>query len=94
MSVSVDRGRPVRKAEAWLRQADGENAIYDPATGAVHLMNATATAIWVLCDGETSPAEMIIAICDLSGLPGDVVEEDVMRILGEFEAAGILSWEP
>jgi hypothetical protein len=55
-------------------------------------MNATAVAIWVLCDGDTAPAEMIEAICQLSGLPYDVVLEDVSRILDEFEDAGIISW--
>ena len=52
----------------WLRQADDENVVYDPETSAVHLLNVTATAIWVLCDGETTPEEMVDAICELSGL--------------------------
>jgi len=90
MSVSIRR--PVRKQEVWLRQADDENVVYDPATSAVHILNATATAIWVLCDGDTAPAEMIEAICQLSGLPFDVVQEDVSRILDDFDQAGIISW--
>ena len=46
----------------------------------------------VLCDGETDPREMVDAICGLSGLPNEVVSEDVDRILGEFDRAGILTW--
>jgi len=46
----------------------------------------------VLCDGETTPDEMIDAICQLSGLPREVVLEDVRRILLRFEEADILSW--
>jgi PqqD family protein of HPr-rel-A system len=90
MSVSIRR--PVRKQEVWLRQADDENVVYDPDSGAVHILNATAVAIWVLCDGDTDPGEMVDAICGLSGLPHEVVSEDVDRILGEFDRAGILSW--
>jgi PqqD family protein of HPr-rel-A system len=93
MSILVRNGNPARKPEAWLRQAENENVIYDPKTGAVHLLNATATAIWVLCDGETTPDEMVEAICELSGLPRDVVVEDVRRILLQFEEADILIWK-
>jgi hypothetical protein len=89
---TVRQGRPARNQEVWLRQAGSENVVYDPARESVHVMNATAVAIWVLCDGDTAPAEMIEAICQLSGLPFEVVEEDVSRILGEFDQAGIISW--
>jgi PqqD family protein of HPr-rel-A system len=84
---------PTRKPHVWLRQSESENAIYDPATDEVHLLNATAVAIWTLCDGGTTPAEMIQAVCDLSGLPEDVAQEDVGRILTQFEDAGIVGWK-
>ena len=67
--------------------------VYDPSSEAVHLLNATAMAIWVLCDGETDPEEMVEAICQLSGLPPDIVIEDVRRILLQFEEADILTWK-
>ena len=35
---------------------------------------------------------MVTAICDLSKLPWDVVEEDVHRILGQFEEANLITW--
>ena len=35
---------------------------------------------------------MVDAICELSGLPREVVEEDVRRILLQFEEADILTW--
>lgn len=93
MSVRLQAGKPARKADVWLRRSDTENVVYDPDTASVHMMNATAMAIWVLCDGDTTPDEMVGAICELSGLPADVVVEDVHRILAEFEQARILTWE-
>lgn len=93
MSVLVRDGKPARKADVWLRQSDTENVVYDPSSETVHMLNATAMAIWVLCDGETDPDEMVEAICELSGLPSDVVVEDVRRILLQFEEADILSWK-
>lgn len=89
---TVRQDRPARNPQVWLRQAGAENVVYDPARESVHVMNATAVAIWVLCDGETAPTEMIDAICQLSGLPYEVVQEDVLRILTEFDEAGIISW--
>jgi coenzyme PQQ synthesis protein D (PqqD) len=84
--------RPLRRSGLWARQTGGENALYDPATEAVHLLNETAWAIWDLCDGETSPDEMIEAICEISRMHREVVSEDVSRILAQFDEAGLVSW--
>ena len=86
------RGRPKQHPDVWLRRAERENVVYDPSSASVHVLNDTATAIWSLCDGRTHPDEMVVAICSLSGLPREVVEEDVARILEEFEQVGIISW--
>lgn len=90
--IQLEQSYPTRKPGVWLRQSDDEIIVYDPEHETVHLMNATAMAIWVLCDGETTPDEMIGAICQLSGLPREVVLEDVRRILARFTEADILSW--
>jgi hypothetical protein len=92
MSVLLRNGFPTRKPGVWLRQAEDENVVYDPDTSAVHLLNVTATAIWVLCDGGTTLDEMVDAIGELSGLPREVVVEDVRRIILQFEEADILVW--
>ena len=92
MNTAVLAKRPLRNPEVWLRQAKAENAIYDPSTGSVHLLNETARAIWDLCDGETTVEEMVTAIVELCGMHRDIVIEDVDRILTEFGAAGLLTW--
>jgi PqqD family protein of HPr-rel-A system len=90
----VRQKRPVRSDGVWLRATDNENAVYDPTTGGLHLLNETARAIWELCDGETTVDEMISAIVELSGLHPDVVTEDVERAIAEFERLGIVRREP
>ena len=92
MSVSVRQGRPVRRRDVWLRNTKDEIAVYNPGTGDVYLLNETALAIWDLCDGETSPEEMMSAICDVTSLPSEVVAEDVERILLEFDHAELIEW--
>lgn len=88
------RQHPRRRGDVWLRARGSENAVFDPVTGHLHLLNETARAIWELCDGETTPDEMVRAICELSGLPDEVVEEDVHRALSEFESLGLLEADP
>ena len=92
MNLSVRQGRPMRRKDVWLRQSKKENAVYNPATSEVYLLNDTALAIWHLCDGETRPEEMMNAICDLTGLPPEVVAEDLERILLEFDTAELIEW--
>ena len=92
MTLALRKGKPARKEDVWMRQSDKENVVFDPETEVVHMLNTTAMAIWVLCDGDTDPDEMVDAVCELSGLPREVVEEDVGGILTEFEDAGILVW--
>jgi PqqD family protein of HPr-rel-A system len=90
MSSREVRRHPRRRDDVWLRARGNENAVFDPATGGLHLLNETARALWELCDGETTPDEMVRAICELSGLPDEVVAEDVHRTLAEFESLGLL----
>jgi len=92
MKTEVREGRPARRKEVWVRQAGKENAVFDPRNGALHFLNETALAIWDLCDGDTWPEEMIDAVCLVSGLPREVVEEDVGRILHQFDHAGLIDW--
>ena len=92
MTVRVGERRPLRSEHVLLRQEGDRGMAIDPRAESVHVMNATAVAIWVLCDGETTPSEMVVAICDLSKLPYEVVEEDVLSILGRFEDANLISW--
>ena len=83
---------PRRRDNLWQRQTTNENALYDREANSVHILNETAWAIWHLCDGRTSPDEMIEAICDLSGMPRELVNEDVDRVLNQFDEEGLLTW--
>lgn len=93
MNTSLRDDRPVRRPDVWLRKTDREIAVYDPLGNRIHLLNDTALAIWELCDGETTPAEMIAAICELCGMHRDIVTEDVERVLSDFDELGLVLWE-
>jgi hypothetical protein len=85
--------RPTRRMEVVLRRSGGETILYDTAHDSVHLVNDTAAAIWELCDGETQKDEIVVAICQLTGMLPDIVEEDVDRLMQEFVDAGLVVLE-
>lgn len=91
-SPTIEERCPMRKSQVWVRRSGSENAVVEPGSGTVHMLNDTAMAIWQLCDGETRPEEMIEAICQLSSLHPDVVTEDVQRILLDFQQVGLIEW--
>ena len=49
---------PRRRSHVEERRAGEDLVLYDPAGGRLHVLNATAAAIWHLCDGSL-PASAI-----------------------------------
>jgi hypothetical protein len=91
--VISGHARPTRRPGIVLRRSGGETILYDSTNERVHLVNDTAAAIWELCDGETQKDEIVVAICQLTGMLPEIVEEDVDRLLQEFVDAGLVVLE-
>jgi PqqD family protein of HPr-rel-A system len=89
---AIRHSRPRRKDGVTLRRSVEEIILFDPESEDVHFVNTTAAAIWELCDGQTEEAEMVEAICQLTGMPYEMVEEDVSALLQELDAAGLITW--
>jgi hypothetical protein len=89
--VNALRGsRPKRMDGVTLGRSAHEVILYGPVEDQVHYLNATAAAIWELCDGETEDSEMVAAICLLTGMLPDIVREDVDRVVTQFAEAGLV----
>jgi hypothetical protein len=86
------RAVPRQRPDFVLSLGAGGHRLTDPATGAVHVLNETALALWELCDGRTTPAEMVAAVEALFSCGRDVAERDVNRTLVEFDRAGLITW--
>lgn len=84
-SYPLRRGEVVQgaSAEGWT--------VYEQETDSLHVLNATARAIWELCDGETSPAEMANAITELTGVELDQANRDVESTLRSLRRLGLVS---
>jgi hypothetical protein len=73
-----------------MRHVKGRTVLQNAGGEELCELNATARALWELCDGETSPEEMVEAICAIHDAPRETIEDDVRRTLGAFTDAGAL----
>jgi hypothetical protein len=82
---------PRRRPDAWVRP-DGDHAvIHIRDDDSVHRLNATAYAIWVLCDGHTNTDEMAAAVAELTGMGPVAAADQVKAAVADLRRAGLLS---
>jgi hypothetical protein len=86
-----DRRFPRHRAAVRTLVADGISTILGPEGQRCEL-NATALALWELCDGVTTSEEMVSAICLLFDVDQAVIAAEVQRALCEFESRHLLEW--
>jgi hypothetical protein len=83
--------RPARAPGLAAHHGAGTLTIED-ATGTQRFeVNATALAVWDLCDGATSAAEMIEAMASIFDAPPQVVADDVATVLDHLASLGLIS---
>ena len=84
---------PTRQGELWTRREGDQTAVYDPDSGRLHVLNASALAIWELCDGETTGEEMAGAIAELTSGGTDSASQDVVAALQALWEQQLISVE-
>lgn len=82
---------PQSVGEAWTRRSGDETAVYHAES--LHMLNASALAIWELCDGTTVAAEMAEAIAEVTGLDVASAEVDVRHALDDLYSGGLITIE-
>lgn len=69
-----------------------ELAIYDNATGAVHVLNETAGFVWSMLRNGVAVEDIAAELRKEFAIEPEVqILDDVSRIISEFEATGLLS---
>ncbi len=81
---------PLRHGQAWVRRGSVDTAVFVPETGMLHLLNASALAIWELCNGETTGLEMAEAVAELTELDLAAASADVALALDELAERGLI----
>jgi len=82
---------PEKVGEVWVRREGDQTAIYDPKTGLLYALNASALALWELCDGGTTAPEMAEALSELTGVATESTLEDVVSTLEPLLDQGLVS---
>ena len=91
--VDWQAATPERHGEVWTRRDGEQIAVYDPDSGRLHVLNASALAIWELCDGETTGEEMAGAIAELTSGGTDSASQDVVAALQALWEQQLISVE-
>ena len=86
----TDHRRPLRSPGAHLSGRGSEPVLAE--AGRTMGLNETALAIWDLCDGRTTVAEMVTAVIELTGLDTEHVTRDVAGVVGEFARLGLVTF--
>jgi hypothetical protein len=68
----------------------GVHTIEDGTGASLCTLNATALAVWDLCDGCTSPQEMVDAMGSVFDAPVTVLDRDVEVALDLLSRLGLL----
>ena len=82
--------RPRKRGQVWVQRDGNQNAVFNPDTGMLHMLNPSALAIWEMCDGETTPTEMAEAIDEVTGLGTAATAADVRNALSSLLDAGLI----
>ena len=94
MRQELAGSRPARAPGLAARHGSGTLTIEDAAGTQQYEVNATALAVWDLCDGDTSPAEMVDAMTSIFDASPEVVERDVVSVLDHLASLGLVRGIP
>lgn len=82
--------RPCPTPEAVLVDVDATTVLVDRATRAAHTLNDTAALLWRVFDCQGSLAEIAADVADVFGLEPDTALDDVVTLVRDLAAAGVL----
>jgi len=75
---------PETKSDFQLEEIDGELLLYSPESTQSVYLNASASLIWRLCDGNQSIREIIQLLSEAFPDAGEAIEEDVVQSIENF----------
>lgn len=74
-----------------LRQG-GESVLCDGDGRPLYSLNATAAALWELCDGETTVDEIVEAVCLVCKVEREQARADLTRTLSDLSRSNLIEW--
>ena len=83
-------GRPQRNAEIPQKDLVTEYVFYATGVERFHVLNETARAILLLCDGSRTLDEIAAALCETYELDPAAAREDVRLLVEDLIRIGVL----
>ncbi len=81
---------PLRRGEVFQHSGPTGTAVYEADSDGLHVLNASALAIWELCDGQTTLQEMAAAIAELTGLEIGAAATEVAATVEVLRQLGLV----
>ena len=82
--------RPTARGDLTVVELDGEAVIYDEINGDLHRLNPTATLVFSLLDGSTTPRELARDLAEAYGMPVEEVTVQVRGLVQQLGASHLL----
>lgn len=83
--------KPQRRQGILAEVFPDEAILYHAEAGTLHVLNATAAAIWQMCDGQHEVSAIAECLRSQYAMrPEHAVERDVGRMLDELQGLGLL----
>ena len=82
--------KPKRKGIPVVEEMDDDLLVADFGESQLHILNPTAAAVWDMCDGQYTAEQMADLLAGHFGLPVEDVQDDVVKMLGEFHEKGLI----
>jgi coenzyme PQQ synthesis protein D (PqqD) len=85
--------RPIgpRAAGVLETEIDGDLSLYLPKSETVAVLNATASDVWRLCDGDLTIADVVAALAKAYGVAEASIAEEVVRVVADLTEKGFLA---
>lgn len=84
--------KPRLRTGLLCREVEDDFLVYEPDSGEVYLLNATAASIIELCDGKRDAAAIAAEILAVLEADAEAVRADVERTLQELDDKQLLEW--
>ena len=82
---------PRRREDLIAEVIDGDLLLFDPVTANTHHLNETAHAIWRMCDGTRTVADIADALCGPFDVERDAALRSAGDLLQKLAAQGLLA---
>jgi hypothetical protein len=82
---------PARREGISEVEVDGELVLLDTSSGALHVLDRVAAAVWCELDGKRTVDAIVEELSDAAGAETERVRADVARFLDQLARGGLLS---